>query len=162
MHEKPHCWFTHLIKSDPSDSVFLGGLFLEDNLPPSFISLISSKSSSGSASFLPSLHKTFNSQILRRPKRGVSDGGECGFLSVSLSANGSGQNGEYVQDSEDYLGQNGAKDSMEKAIPNEEEEEERDQKAVFRGSGALNTTKHLWAGAVSAMVSRFAFQFLFL
>lgn len=78
---------------------------------------------------------------------------------MSLSANGSGENGDYIQDSEDYLGQNGNKGSMEKAIHHEEEEEEREEKAVLRGSGAMNMTKHLWAGAVAAMVSRFAFQF---
>lgn len=78
---------------------------------------------------------------------------------MSLSANGSGDNGEYIQDSEDYLVQNGNKGSMEKAIQHEEEEEERDQKAVLRGSGAMNMTKHLWCGAVAAMVSRFAVQF---
>lgn len=156
MHGNHPSWFTHLIKSDPYDSIFLGGLFLEDNLPPSFVSLISSKTSSGSASFSPShsLHKTLNFQILRRRGRGVSDGGGCGFLSVSLSANGSGENGDYIQDSEDYLGQNGNKDSMEKAIQHEEEEEVREKKAVMRGSGAMNMTKHLWAGAVAAMVSR--------
>ncbi|XP_038882515.1 probable mitochondrial adenine nucleotide transporter BTL3 [Benincasa hispida] len=156
MHGNHPSWFTHLIKSDPSDSIFLGGLFLEDNLPPSFVSLISSKTSSGSASFSPphSLHKTLNFQILHRRGRAVSDGGGCGFLSVSLSANGSGENGDYIQDSEDYLGQNGNKGSMEKAIQHEEEEEEREKKAVLRGSGAMNMTKHLWAGAVAAMVSR--------
>ncbi|XP_022132838.1 probable mitochondrial adenine nucleotide transporter BTL3 [Momordica charantia] len=156
MQGKHQCWFTHLIKSDPSDAIFLGGLFLEDNLPPSFISLISSKCSSGSASFSPShsRRKALNFQILCRRGRGISDGGGCGFLSVSLSANGSGENGEYIQDSDEYLGQNGNKGSVEKAIQHDEEEEERDQKAVLGGSGAMNTTKHLWAGAVAAMVSR--------
>lgn len=81
---------------------------------------------------------------------------------MSLSANGSGENGEYIQDSDEYLGQNGNKGSVEKAIQHDEEEEERDQKAVLGGSGAMNTTKHLWAGAVAAMVSRFASQFLIL
>lgn len=70
---------------------------------------------------------------------------------MSLSANGSGENEEYTQHAEGFLGQDGNKGSVQ----HEEEEEERDQKAVLRGSGAMNMTKHLWAGAVAAMVSRF-------
>lgn len=69
---------------------------------------------------------------------------------MSLSANGSGENGEYTQHAEGFLGQDGNKGSVQ----HEEEEEERDQKSVLRGSGAMNMTKHLWAGAVAAMVSR--------
>lgn len=152
MHGKHPSWFTHLIKSDTSDSIFLGGLFLDDNLPPSFISLIASKSSSGSATFSSSHspHKTLNLKILGRRERGISDGSGCRFLSVSLSANGSGENEEYTRHAEGLLGQDGNKGSVQ----HEEEEEERDQKAVLRGSGAMNMTKHLWAGAVAAMVSR--------
>jgi hypothetical protein len=52
----------------------------------------------------------------------------------------------------------------------EEEEEEEAAAAAFKeeekvrnvkagGPYAMNVTKHLWAGAVSAMVSRFAFCF---
>ena len=73
---------------------------------------------------------------------GGSRGGAL-FLSVSLSDGNEG----YVRESGDVLGQNGNKGSSEE-----------EQVVVFekeKGSGAMNTTKHLWSGAVAAMVSRF-------
>lgn len=70
------------------------------------------------------------------------------FFSVSLSVKGShgfigdsGQNGEKISDEETALIQ---------GIGVKEEE----VKVRGRASGAINTTKHLWAGAVAAMVSR--------
>jgi hypothetical protein len=153
----PDRWLTRLIESDPSDSLpLLGGLFLDHlNVPASFVRLISPESFSGSGSGSRSLRL----EALRRGKR---VGGE--FLSVSLSIK-RGDHGDsgYVRESGEVLGQNGNK-SME------EEEEEEAAAAAFKeeekvrnvkagGPYAMNVTKHLWAGAVSAMVSRFAFCF---
>lgn len=64
------------------------------------------------------------------------------FLSVSLSVKGN-EDGCFG-DSGNVLGQNG--DSEEVTVVEQEQEK--------LGSGALNTTKHLWSGAVAAMVSR--------
>ncbi|KAJ6814838.1 putative mitochondrial adenine nucleotide transporter BTL3 [Iris pallida] len=113
-----------------------GGLFLEQSLPNS---LVSSVSASNSSAFFPKL---------RCRPRGK------GFLSVSLSVKGKGG---FVQEPEGFLEKNG-----EKREGNEEVEEERvvverkKKKERVRGArtGAMNTTKHLWAGAVAAMVSR--------
>lgn len=91
--------------------------------------------------------------------RGGGGGGGRGlFLSVSFSINGTEGDGDegYVRESGQVLGQNGIKKSTE-----EEEaavvfaEDRRD--TVQKGSGAMNTTKHLWSGAVAAMVSRLPF-----
>ncbi|XP_062148597.1 probable mitochondrial adenine nucleotide transporter BTL3 [Alnus glutinosa] len=148
----PDRWLTRLIESDPSDSLpLLGGLFLDHlNVPASFVRLISPESFSGSGSGSRSLR-------LEAPRRGKRVGGA--FLSVSLSIK-RGDHGDsgYVRESGEVLGQNGNK-SME------EEEEEAAAAAVFKeeekvrnvkagGPYAMNVTKHLWAGAVSAMVSR--------
>ncbi|KAF3446516.1 hypothetical protein FNV43_RR11695 [Rhamnella rubrinervis] len=38
-------------------------------------------------------------------------------------------------------------------------EETKEEKVRLRGVGAMNTTKHLWAGAIAAMVSRLSFVF---
>lgn len=41
-------------------------------------------------------------------------------------------------------------------------EEGKRQNVSLRGRGAMNTTKHLWSGAVAAMVSRFVILFYYL
>lgn len=139
-----------LIESQPSDpdSLFLGGLFLHPNhtLPPNFLCLIP-RSRSGRG-----LTKTVRFEGLRG---GGGGGGRGLFLSVSFSINGTEGDGDegYVRESGQVLGQNGIKKSTE-----EEEaavvfaEDRRD--TVQKGSGAMNITKHLWSGAVAAMVSR--------
>lgn len=74
----------------------------------------------------------------------------------------SGRNG-FGEKSVEGFGRNGDASSNEAMVfrvgEEEEEEEEKMKKDRVRGSssGALNTTKHLLAGAVSAMVSRFIF-----
>ncbi|PON47677.1 Mitochondrial carrier protein [Parasponia andersonii] len=151
----------HLINSQPSDPFFLGGLFIDPaySVPPSFLSFISSKtrldsdpgSGPGSCSYR-SRRKTVRFEGLRS--------GSCGFLSVSLSIKGSEEgNGDegYVRESREVLGQSGNGSSEEEAVAvvYEKGENETVQERVRKkGSGALNMTKHLWAGAVAAMVSR--------
>ncbi|KAK0591056.1 hypothetical protein LWI29_035015 [Acer saccharum] len=132
--------FTDLIKSHPS-----GGLFLERTVPPSFVSLIFTKNNDSSSSSPAS--KTL--RFVRR--RG-------GFLSVSLSIK-EGSEG-YVGESRESWGQNG-NDNNNKTSREEEEKNDEQETVSFKvekvrekESGAFNTTKHLFAGAISAAVSR--------
>ncbi|KAF8377301.1 hypothetical protein HHK36_030676 [Tetracentron sinense] len=147
-------WFRDSISSEASQiPVFFvsGGLFLESIVPASFVSLISSRNSSFgvSSSFCESSSPIFRKQLVfgvsRREKRGSNAVGG-GFLSVSLSIKGSDG---FVQESTGLLGQNEEK-GLEEAV----EYEEGKEKVRLSGAGAMNTTKHLWSGAVAAMVSR--------
>ncbi|XP_068315778.1 probable mitochondrial adenine nucleotide transporter BTL3 [Pyrus communis] len=153
--------FINSYPSDPDpDPISLGGLFLHpsNTIPPSFVSLISHRtrlrSGSGSACCLRRhCHKTLRFEGLRR------GGGGGLLLSVSLSIKGSERDGgeeRYVRESGQVLGQNG-----DKSFSSSEEEEaaivavfEGEGETARKGSGAMNTTKHLWSGAVAAMVSR--------
>ncbi|WOL12481.1 putative mitochondrial adenine nucleotide transporter BTL3 [Canna indica] len=88
-----------------------------------------------------------------------------GFLSVSLSVKGSEV---FVRESAELLGKEGVKRTEEAALERKEEDgvvvvlEEEKKNGIKNksgrvhgaGTGAMNTTKHLWAGAVAAMVSR--------
>ncbi|KAF8411462.1 hypothetical protein HHK36_004013 [Tetracentron sinense] len=125
-----------------------GGLFLESTVPVSFVSLISSKDSSIGVSSSYSLscreQVFWGSRREKRRSNAVADG----FLSVSLSIKESGDG--FVPDSAGFLGQNGEKSSEEMVAY----EECKKQKVKLRGAGAMSTAKHLWAGAVAAMVSR--------
>ncbi|KAI9165545.1 hypothetical protein LWI28_016053 [Acer negundo] len=132
--------FTDLIKSHPSS-----GLFLEQTVPPSFVSLIFTKNNDSSSS-----------SPAKKTLRFVGRRG--GFLSVSLSIK-EGSEG-YVGESRESWGQNG--NNNNKTSREEEEEENDEQETVSfkvenvreKESGAFNTTKHLFAGAISAAVSR--------
>ncbi|KAK6118383.1 hypothetical protein DH2020_047800 [Rehmannia glutinosa] len=109
----------------------IGGLFLEESAPASLVSLISPKKSS--------LRTTVQCSSRRSRRRGLVGGGRRrgGFLSVSLSSiNDDGGGGE---------GSCGEELSVSK-----------EKRGVLRGGGGgtLNTAKHLWAGAVAAMISR--------
>lgn len=76
-----------------------------------------------------------------RLRLAVAGGG--GFLSVSLRSDG------VVRESKGFLVQNGDEGSEEAVV----QEEKRETVGLRRGR-AMNTTKHLWAGAIAAMVSR--------
>ncbi|KAK9904474.1 hypothetical protein M0R45_000697 [Rubus argutus] len=140
---------TRLIETPPSDpdSLFLGGLFLHPNhtLPPNFLRLIP-RSRSGRR-----LSKTVRFEGLRG--RG---GGRGLFLSVSFSINGTEGDGDegYAGESGQVLGQNGIKKSAEEEEAAVVFAKDRRDSVQKKGSGAMNTTKHLWSGAVAAMVSR--------
>lgn len=102
-------------------------------------------------------------------------GGGGLFLSVSLSIKrGEGghvdddddddnDGGGYVRESGEALGQNGNKSSMVEAaatvVCEEGETDQLVQRSRVKGtsSDVMNVTKHLWAGVVAAMVSRFVF-----
>lgn len=72
-----------------------------------------------------------------------------------------GDNG-FVRSSVGLIECNGEKtlsEDMEKVVETEKKEKEGKTKGKVRsrgaGAGAVNTTKHLWSGAVAAMVSRY-------
>ncbi|BAT78519.1 adenine nucleotide transporter BTL3 Adenine nucleotide transporter BT1-like protein [Vigna angularis] len=108
---------------------FTGGLFLDPKVPDSFLRSVSFK-----------IHAAASSQSnTHRQRRRVPVG--C-FLSVSLPT---------------------AKLVTEPNLPNGEHVSNQDttsngvvqqRKVKVRGGNAVNTTKHLWAGAIAAMVSR--------
>ncbi|GMP45989.1 hypothetical protein CsSME_00014312 [Camellia sinensis var. sinensis] len=134
------------IDFDANSISFLGGLFLETTVSSSIIDSVSTRTTSNSASnsvhSSSSRHRPVVLGLSRRESRvPATVGGE--FLSVSLSIKRS-----------DELLQNGEKNSEEEAIANAVVEMGKKQKVGLRRRGAMNTTKHLWAGAVAAMVSR--------
>lgn len=149
---------SHLIKQNkPSDLFFPGGLFLDaTTLPTSFITSIPSSSSSSNSStvscFSWCIRKRVGYEILR--VEGAINGGSCVFSSLSLSINGTDadHSHRYTRES------NGVSEQQEKKVEEgvyQENEKEKEKESIrVNGSGAVNMTKHLWAGAFSAMVSR--------
>lgn len=130
-----------------TDSIsLLGGLFLENTVSSSIVDVFSVDSSS-------CRRKPVVFGGLRRRSR-VS---ACEFLSVSSSVS---RTEELLRNSTKHFVQDGGKSSKET------EEAAvggggKKQKVGLRPGrrGAVNTSKHLWSGAVSAMVSRSAFFF---
>lgn len=133
----------------------IGGLFLEESAPASFVSLISSKKNTTVAAAVGCSRR-------RNRRRGV-DGGRPqgrGFISVTLSSingDGGGGQGSYGKQLSvsSVLGNVGEK-NVESETEGENDvlvlrEDVREEK---RRGGTFNTAKHLWAGAVAAMVSR--------
>ncbi|XP_004237388.1 probable mitochondrial adenine nucleotide transporter BTL3 isoform X1 [Solanum lycopersicum] len=106
-----------------------GGSLFEDSARESFVSLIS-------------MENCFPSKCMLRARRS-SWRGRGRFLSVTLS------------DSNEILGKNGEAAVAESEV-NVCKEVEKVEKGKLHGGGggAFNTTKHLWSGAVAAMVSR--------
>nr|XP_043606918.1 probable mitochondrial adenine nucleotide transporter BTL3 [Erigeron canadensis] len=125
----------NIIEGSSSTDFVKGGLFLESGTFVSssssiscFVSIQNNNTSSSS-----SRSGGLVSCSLRR-KRGRRGHGGAGFLSVTLSVkDGGGDGGQGFE------------------IENENEEKDV---LVEKKVGAFNTTKHLWAGAVAAMVSR--------
>ncbi|KAD3640053.1 hypothetical protein E3N88_29276 [Mikania micrantha] len=111
----------------PSTEFVNGGLFLEScSVPSSIASFVSLQNATGSVA---PVSCSFSRRITRRRRGGV------GFLSVTFSRT----------PDQGFVGEN----------ENENENEEKDLEIkVENQRGVLNTTKHLWAGAVAAMVSR--------
>ncbi|GKV09332.1 hypothetical protein SLEP1_g20850 [Rubroshorea leprosula] len=128
--EKPNNQFC-ISSSSNSNLFFCGGLFIEPNAPSSFLEYFSGGNSSAAK------RVRFEGE-----KRAVVPGNAV-FLSVSLG------NDELVQQ------------QPKVCIVKNAEKEKSDEKAVVdrrrvlvTRRGAVNTTKHLWAGAIAAMVSR--------
>lgn len=167
MHGQDDSSLTHLLKTQPLLSFVpgAGGLFLDPTyaVPPSLVSLFSSKT------LLDPVSISCFSGTRRRAVHfeGLRGGGGGLFLSVSLSIK-SREGGDtddddgYVRESGEVMGKNGNKSSMVEAaatvVYEEGEKDQMVQRSRVRGtsSRAMNMTKHLWAGVVAAMVSRFA------
>lgn len=134
-----------------------GGLFLEPSIPASFVSLGNPNNSSNSLSLVGVSCNGDRRGRKRSRRRGIvawAGSGSGRFLSVTLSTVKGGEGGEGIGE---VLVQNGDK-SVERetlAFQEEGEKEKEGESKVREGKGkALNTVKHLWAGAVAAMVSR--------
>lgn len=79
-------------------------------------------------------------------------------VSLSIKANsGDGDEEGYDRESREALGQNGNIIASSEEVAVYETVRTKEKKS----SGVFNMTKHLWAGAVAAMVSRFLFLFIF-
>lgn len=150
-------WFTNSLTHDTnSNELVTGGLFLEPTVSSSFLYFISPTSSSpsiaSSVSPPPPPSKPPEVFGIWGRKRSVAATNNGLFLSVSLRNDG------LLRESNFCLVQNGDKssDDTPKFEPGNVAVEafEKKIKARVRGRGAMNTTKHLWAGAIAAMVSR--------
>lgn len=132
-------------------------MFLEPTIPSSFTRLISSRippttsSCSVSSAFYP--HQQVVLGNCRRPRR-VPAAVSGWFLSVSLRGD------TFVGDPKIYAVQNGDENSENATLDdaNTVVEQGNSHKIRVRGGNAMNTTKHLWAGAIAAMVSRYNLQ----
>ncbi|KAK8642785.1 hypothetical protein V6N13_012117 [Hibiscus sabdariffa] len=117
-----------------SHSLVPGGLFIDPFFPSSLIDFVSPfKDFSAS-------RKT--TCATRRQKRGAVAVKDVFFLSVSLSNDG------LVSEHKEFQLQNEVKKSNNGVVA------EAKRNVRVRRRGAVNTTKHLWAGAIAAMVSR--------
>ncbi|CDP01054.1 unnamed protein product [Coffea canephora] len=127
-HKNPNC----------KEIVFIGGIFLDNTISSSILDAISSKTThSDDPHFSISYQK--KKPLFKFP---AVKGGD--FLCVGLSIRS--KNVERSCKEEALVEPNGVGDI---------EDEGNKQKVQLRdsGRGAVNTTKHLWAGAVAAMVS---------
>lgn len=142
------------IEKPSVEILFTGGIFLDDSLPSSIIKTLPWKKLDS--------HDPYNSiSNHRKPLFNFSAVRGGRFLCTSLSI---GKRNEFIQNSSssECLEFNGDKTSFGEAALGsiqdgavKETEKKRDAKfGRRRGGGAVNTTKHLWAGAVAAMVSR--------
>uniref|UniRef100_A0A6N2LU17 Mitochondrial adenine nucleotide transporter BTL3 n=1 Tax=Salix viminalis TaxID=40686 RepID=A0A6N2LU17_SALVM len=145
------------IDSTPSSSTSstLGGIFLEPAVSSSLVNFISHKCSSITISNPISFYKHANFGGLKRGRSGSNEVMVSGvFLSVSLRNDG------LLQESKVCLVQNEDSKSLEEEDNKMAEggnivlESKENRKVKARRGFAMNTTKHLWAGAIAAMVSR--------
>ncbi|KAF8084635.1 hypothetical protein N665_0709s0012 [Sinapis alba] len=144
-------WIADAIRSEPLDhnGQILGGLFLDQSVPSSSVSFVPCKNCSVSSMRFVRKSTFLKFRRRDRTKRPL-------FLSVSLSTKET-SNSEEEEESEGYNGQTGFKSLQLKdsvLISGGQEAGGEKIKVKENGSGALNTTKHLWAGAFAAMVSR--------
>ncbi|KAJ8541385.1 hypothetical protein K7X08_002201 [Anisodus acutangulus] len=139
--------FKHLesqnIIENPDTILFTGGLFLDPLIPSSITTNVLKISSIDDSS---EIHSPIcrRRPIFRREKS-VRVGLGAKFLCLSLSA-------KKNTNSSECLLSNG--DESSKVEPSDGNGDGRKRNIGVRGRGAVNTTKHLWAGAVAAMVSR--------
>ncbi|XP_027074548.2 probable mitochondrial adenine nucleotide transporter BTL3 [Coffea arabica] len=133
-----------------------GGLFLEPSIPSSFVSLVNPNNSSNSLSLVGVSCSGDRRSRRRSRRRGIVACGGSGsgrFLSVTLSTVKGGEGGEGI--GEVLLQDAGKSVECETPAFEEGEKKKEGESKVREVKGkALNTVKHLWAGAVAAMVSR--------
>lgn len=141
------------LNSDFSLSI-KGGLFLDPRISESFSRLISSRipanNAAGPVNSSSCVQKPILFRVFRRRRRAPAAVGGW-FLSVSLNG------GKLAGEAKVYAEQNGDKSSEKTTmsnIGNTVVEQGKKQKLRVQGGRAMNTTKHLWAGAIAAMVSR--------
>ncbi|KAJ8747432.1 hypothetical protein K2173_001014 [Erythroxylum novogranatense] len=133
----------HFPFSFDSSSFTCGGIFLEPIVSSSFMRHVSSRGCSVSDSSSVSSRKP---SVLRgRGRNGVN----VVFLSMSLTSDG------IEREQRACVAQNGVVSSSVVEEGNSLTKAREKWRVRVRGrSGAMNTTKHLWAGAIAAMVSR--------
>ncbi|CAI0473645.1 unnamed protein product [Linum tenue] len=150
--------------SDYSSSILVGGIFLEhETVLPSFFSLKPNQPDSSRCSGLSrNLRLEVDGGLPRRRQRRRRDA--LAFLSVSLSIKRGDE--EFVAERPGSLAENGEDKNLEAEMKlgtflaaeakkgNDDEKKKKKVGVRNSGSAAFNTTKHLWAGAVAAMVSR--------
>ncbi|XP_055836090.1 probable mitochondrial adenine nucleotide transporter BTL3 [Solanum dulcamara] len=145
-------WFKHLesqtLLENPDTILFSGGLFLDPLIPSSITTNFLKISSIDDSSELHFPISRRSRPIFRREKKSVRAGFGGKFLCLSLSVK---KSTGVVGNSSECLLSNGDESLKVEETSNGDE---RKRNIGLRGRGAVNTSKHLWAGAVAAMVSR--------
>lgn len=151
-------WFANSLTHDTNSNVLVtGGLFLEPTVSSSFLYFISPTNSSPSiASSVspppPPLSKPAVVFGISGRKKSVAATNSGLFLSASLRNDGLARESNLCLVHNEDKGS----DDTPKIEPSNVAVEafEKKRKVRAHGRGAMNTTKHLWAGAIAAMVSR--------
>ncbi|XP_044476014.1 probable mitochondrial adenine nucleotide transporter BTL2 [Mangifera indica] len=138
----------HINSGSDSSSFTTGGLFLEPTDSSSFLRFVPSKTSS--IGFSSSCKHVVSG--IPRHEACVASMNSGFFLSVSLRSDGlvPEPKGCFVH-SEDKGPEEAAKIEANNVVI---EANEKNRKVRVRGRPAMNATKHLWSGAIAAMVSR--------
>ncbi|XP_010444458.1 PREDICTED: probable mitochondrial adenine nucleotide transporter BTL3 isoform X1 [Camelina sativa] len=146
-------WLADAVRSDSLDhngQSLGGGLFLDESAPSSSVSFVSSKDCSvNSCRFIrkSSFFKFRRRNGTREPPL---------LCSVSLSINGEEEEGEGYNN-----GRNGYKSEKDSVLIGGCQKATEKLRVKGNGTGALNTTKHLWAGAFAASWSFCSYGFKF-
>lgn len=147
-------WFKHLesqtLVENPDTILFSGGLFLDPLIPSSITTNFLKISSIDDSSELHSPISRRSRPIFRREKKSVRADFGGKFLCLSLSVK---KSTGVVGNSSECLWSNGD-ESLKVEETSDGNGDARKRNIGLRGRGAVNTSKHLWAGAVAAMVSR--------
>ncbi|MCD9639101.1 hypothetical protein HAX54_023404 [Datura stramonium] len=147
-------WLKHLesqtLVENPDEILFSGGLFLDPLIPSSVTTTTTNFLKISSIDDSSELHSPIcrRRPIFRREKS-VPAGFGGKFLCLSLSFK---KNTGVSGNSSECLLSNGYESS--KVELSDVTGDARKRNIGLRGRGAVNTSKHLWAGAVAAMVSR--------
>ncbi|KAK6938159.1 hypothetical protein RJ641_031667 [Dillenia turbinata] len=129
----------HSLDTDPN-------LLIDALDQSSLVRLISSITVSSSSSCCCSSSSSRKLVLCGELKREKSNLGGISLATLSIKRNGDERCGN---------------DAVVEEETKKKEKNKKGKKVSPRGSGAMNTSKHLWAGAVSAMVSRSILFFVF-